>query len=103
MARLLLLNAVIFLGVVIIILEAAPTLSRGCDYQFCSYTGDPHLIPFYQSSIYLCDRTGWELLLSNQYVTIYVKTERRAPWPPAVIVDVSNEIQNVSGSVLSLN
>ncbi|UJR32817.1 hypothetical protein I4U23_020279 [Adineta vaga] len=42
-------------------------------YLTCSYVGDPHLLPFSQPySQYWCKNEGWELLLSNQYVSLYV-------------------------------
>ncbi|CAF1394759.1 unnamed protein product [Adineta ricciae] len=59
------------------VVEADPTLpvtdKPSHRYQTCSYIGDPHLLPFSQPyTQYWCKKSGWELLLSNKYVTLYV-------------------------------
>ena len=59
------------------IVDAGPTLPVTAKppnrYQVCSYVGDPHLLPFSQPyTQYWCKKPGWELLLSNKYVTLYV-------------------------------
>ncbi|CAF4551644.1 unnamed protein product [Rotaria socialis] len=46
-------------------------------YGQCSYIGDPHLIPFPSAyggpqSTYWCKTSGWELLISNRFVSISV-------------------------------
>jgi hypothetical protein len=52
-------------------LTTSPSPSSG--YVSCSYVGDPHLLSFSQPyNQYHCTSPGWELLLSNQYVTLYV-------------------------------
>jgi hypothetical protein len=56
----------------------------------CSYTGDPHLIPFSTSvsqvtNMYFCQTPGWETLLQNKWVQIIVKVGPS----PYVILDVS--------------
>ncbi len=56
----------------------------------CSYTGDPHLIPFPSSpnqisNMYWCQKTGWEILLQNQWILIAVQVSSS----PYVILDVS--------------
>ena len=73
MVRLLLLDAAIFLGMIILTFEVQVIASQGCGYALCTYSGDPHLTPFSEPQRqYLCTKPGWELLLSNEYVTIYV-------------------------------
>ncbi|CAF4410606.1 unnamed protein product, partial [Rotaria magnacalcarata] len=47
-----------------------------CLYGKCSYIGDPHIIPFASSyggpqTEYWCQNPGWELLISNSFVSIY--------------------------------
>jgi hypothetical protein len=68
----------------------APTIPKACQLGKCSYVGDPHLIPFptaygQPQNQYWCQQSGWELLLENSYVTIYVLVGPS----PYVIVDVS--------------
>ncbi|CAF3707908.1 unnamed protein product [Rotaria socialis] len=46
-------------------------------YGQCSYTGDPHLVPFPSKyggvqTTYWCQTTGWELLINNSFVSISV-------------------------------
>jgi hypothetical protein len=65
----------------------------------CSYTGDPHLIPFptspgQVSNMYFCPITGWQIVLQNQWVLIAVQSSTT----PYVILDVS-----ISYSVLIMN
>ncbi|CAF1156228.1 unnamed protein product [Rotaria sordida] len=54
----------------------------------CSYTGDPHLIPFPKFpgqgvNMYFCKHIGWEILLLNKWVLILVKVGPN----PYVILD----------------
>lgn len=56
----------------------------------CSYTGDPHLIPFSSSpnqpsNTYFCHQNHWEILLQNQWVLVVVYVGPS----PYVILDVS--------------
>jgi hypothetical protein len=56
---------------------SAPTIPQACQLGKCSYTGDPHLTPFPSAygqpqHQYWCQHPGWELLLANPYVRIYV-------------------------------
>ena len=56
-----------------------------CQYQMCAYVGDPHLLPFSQPSTqYYCGTVGWELLVSNQYITLHVLVSQY----PYLIIDV---------------
>lgn len=43
----------------------------------CSYTGDPHLVPFPRNStltsnMYFCQRPGWDILLRNRWILVLV-------------------------------
>ncbi|CAF3636887.1 unnamed protein product [Rotaria socialis] len=54
----------------------------------CSYTGDPHLIPFPTGvnqpvNMYFCNKSQWEVLLQNKWILVIVK----AGPSPFVIVD----------------
>jgi hypothetical protein len=56
----------------------------------CSYTGDPHLIPFPSSSgqasnMYYCQKNRWETVLQNKWVYILAKSGPS----PYVVLDVS--------------
>lgn len=93
-------NIVLFLGVFVLSREAKIILPVGCKYDFCSYTGDPHLTPFSQPYVYWCQKPGWELLLSNQYVTIYVLVDAASFY---AIIDVSNRILNEICSIVFLD
>ncbi|CAF4532576.1 unnamed protein product, partial [Rotaria magnacalcarata] len=47
-----------------------------CLYGKYSYIGDPYIIPFASSyggpqTEYWCQNPGWELLISNSFVSIY--------------------------------
>ena len=98
MARLSLLGASILLGVMALTLDAESIERRGCRYSYCGYYGDPHLTPFSQPySQYWCKKAGWELLLSNEYVTIYVLVQHTPGY--FIIVDVSKQISNFSLSL----
>lgn len=72
MVRLFLLTAILLLGMCAVTVEAFRIWPWGCRYDFCSYTGDPRLTPFGYRGSYFCRNSGWEVLLSNQYVTLYV-------------------------------
>ena len=88
-----LLSAVVFLGVLALTIEAGVITPApvACNYSFCSYTGDPHLIPFSQPNTqYWCKKTGWELLLSNNYVSLYVLVDTAASYYS--IIDVSYQL-----------
>jgi hypothetical protein len=69
------------------------TATHGLLYSLfgkCSYTGDPHLIPFptapgQVSNMYFCQRNRWEILLQNKWMYIAVKVSPS----PYVILDVS--------------
>ena len=91
MSRLFLFNALVFLGVFVLNLEAKTIGPVGCRYSYCSYTGDPHLTAFSQPyTTYWCKKPGWELLLSNEYVTIYVLVDSATSYYS--IIDVSDQI-----------
>ena len=56
----------------------------------CSYTGDPHLMPFpsiwnQTMNMYFCQKPGWDILLQNRWVLVLVKVGPS----PFVILDVS--------------
>ena len=86
-------KAVVLLGAFAWTLEAAAIVAPRCEYSYCSYTGDPHLIPFAQPKAqYWCKKTGWELLLSNDYVSLYVLVDGAASY--FSIIDVSFRIFN---------
>lgn len=64
----------------------------------CSYTGDPHLMPFpsiwnQTMNMYFCQKPGWEVLLQNKWVLVLVKVGPS----PFVILDVkrSQIIENL--------
>ena len=95
MVRFLVLFTVVALGVIMLPMattQAAAKLSAVLlqpydPYRMCAYVGDPHLVPFSQQyNQYACRKSGWELLLSNQYVTLYVLVDQ----DPYNIIDVSN-------------
>ena len=95
MGRLSVLAATIFLGLIIGSLNAGVVQKGGCRRSYCAYIRDPNTIPFHQPySQYWCKKVGWELLLSNEFVTIYVLVAN--PLGYYIIVDVSNRISNVS-------
>ena len=69
---------------------AVSTIPNACQLGTCSYVGDPHLIPFPKAfgqpqNQYWCQHPGWELLLQNPYVIIYVFVGPS----PYLILDVS--------------
>jgi hypothetical protein len=66
----------------------------------CSYTGDPHLIPFptspgQVSNMYFCPITGWQIVLQNQWVLIAVQSSTT----PYVILDYVVFFFNADSSV----
>ena len=95
MPRVLVLAIVVTLGVVVLPIATAQGAALPVDrirpqwnpYRMCAYLGDPHLVPFSQhNKQYWCQNPGWELLLSNQYVTLYVLVDQ----DPHQIIDVRN-------------
>jgi len=78
----------LILSSIVVSLTAAQSLSYSL-FRTCSYTGDPHLIPFplsadQTSNMYFCPKVGWAVLLQNKWVYIAVKTGPS----PYVILDV---------------
>ncbi|CAF1684275.1 unnamed protein product [Rotaria magnacalcarata] len=56
-----------------------------CLYGKCSFFGDPHLIPFASSyggpqAQYWCQEPGWQLLIGNSYVSIYILVGASPYW-----------------------
>ena len=82
--------SLVLLGSIVLQAETAIT-PKGCQLAKCSYVGDPHLIPFPSAygqpqKQYFCQQPGWQLLLENAYVKVYVLVGPS----PYVILDVSN-------------
>ena len=62
---------------------------RYFSYGRCSYTGDPHLIPFpsiwnQTMNMYYCQKPGWDILVQNKWIFVFVKVGPS----PYVILDV---------------
>ena len=81
---------IVFLLFGSIFASAAVLKEKPCLYGKCSYVGDPHLIPFptwygAPQQLYWCENPGWELFVSNSYVTIFVLVGTSHYW----VIDVS--------------
>jgi hypothetical protein len=77
-------------GSILLGLTAAQSVAYYPPFGTCSYTGDPHLIPFpttpgQVTNMYFCSTIGWQILLQNQWIFIAVKVGPS----PFVILDVS--------------
>jgi hypothetical protein len=81
----------LILGSILLGLSAAQLIAYpGPAFGTCSYTGDPHLIPFPSSSgqasnMYYCQKNRWETVLQNKWVYILAKSGPS----PYVVLDVS--------------
>ena len=84
-------SSIVVLLILGVSLEPSEALAKKpCLYGVCSYTGDPHLVP-YPSAYgqpqkgFICKHVGWEVLTSNAKVSIYVLV---GPGPAYNIIDV---------------
>jgi hypothetical protein len=85
-------SSILVLLILGVAFETSEALAKKpCLYGVCSYTGDPHLVP-YPSAYgqpqkgFICKNVGWEVLTSNIHVSIYVLV---GPGLAYNIIDVS--------------